>query len=100
MYSDATTTRGFVLRAGAFSKIDYPLQANTFVWGINDSGEISGYYNDATNMSHGFVFTGGAYSQVDVAGAKGTMLARIKNDGEVVGACNDALGGQQGIFGS
>jgi uncharacterized membrane protein len=99
VWSDATTTRGFLLQGGVFTPIAFPLATRTSAFGINDSGEIAGFYDDAAGITHGFVFAAGAYSTVDVAGARSTQLTRIKNDGAVTGVCTDALTAQHGLIG-
>jgi hypothetical protein len=39
-------------------------------FGINDTGEIAGFYNDAAGNIHGVVLSNGAFSTVGVAGAR------------------------------
>jgi hypothetical protein len=82
-----------------FTPVDFPLATSTSAFGITDTGEIAGFYDDAAGNTHGFVFAGGAFSTVDVAGARGTLLTRIKNGGSVTGVCTDALNGQHGLTG-
>ena len=82
-----------------FTPINFPLATSTTAFGINDTGEIAGFYTDAASNSHGFVYAGGAFSTVDVAGARGTQLTRIKNGGAVTGVCTDALNEQHGLIG-
>ena len=36
--------------------INFPLAASTTAFGINDTGEIAGYYTDAAGNTHGFVY--------------------------------------------
>jgi probable HAF family extracellular repeat protein len=82
-----------------FTPINFPRAASTTAFGINDTGEIAGYYTDAAGNTHGFVYAGGAFSTVDVAGTRGTQLTRIKNGGGVTGVYTDALTGQHGLIG-
>jgi probable HAF family extracellular repeat protein len=82
-----------------FTPINFPLATGTTAFGINDTGEITGYYTDAAGSTHGFVYAGGAFSTVDVAGARDTQLTRIKNEGAVTGVYTDALTGQYGLIG-
>jgi probable HAF family extracellular repeat protein len=82
-----------------FTPINFPLATSTTAFGINETGEIAGYYTDAAGNTHGFVYAGAAFSTVDVAGARGTQLTRIKNGGAVTGVCTDALTGQHGLIG-
>jgi hypothetical protein len=66
---------------------------------VNDSGEISGYYADATGVLHGFIYSKGAFAEVDVAGSSGTELTRIKNLGAITGVFSDALSESHGMKG-
>lgn len=58
-YQDAAgAQQNFLDSSGRFEPFDFPARfAATFVSAqtINDLGEIVGYYNDASNVSHGFV---------------------------------------------
>ena len=40
-----------------FTTLDVPGSTDTFASGINDGGEIVGYYTDFLGMSHGFLAT-------------------------------------------
>ena len=99
MWSDATGSHGFLLHGGVFTPIDFPLATSTSAFGINDTGEIAGFYSDAAGNVHGFIFAGSAFSTVEVAGARGTQLTRIKNGGQVTGICIDALNEVHGLIG-
>jgi hypothetical protein len=99
IWSDATGSHGFLLQAGAFTPINFPLATSTTAVGINDTGEIAGFYSDAAGNTHGFIYASGAFSTVDVAGARGTQLTRIKNGGPVTGVFTDALNEQHGLTG-
>jgi probable HAF family extracellular repeat protein len=88
-----------VLHAGVFTPINFPLATSTSAFGINDAGEIAGFYSDAAGNAHGFIYGDGAFSTVDVAGARGTQLIRIKNGGQVTGVYTDALNEVHGLTG-
>jgi hypothetical protein len=69
-----------------------PLAAldSTFAMGINNSGEIVGYYFDKTKpaydaAAHGFIYQNGTFTTVDGPGAVNTYLSAINNNGEIVG---------------
>jgi probable HAF family extracellular repeat protein len=53
-----------------FTPINFPLATSTSAFGINDTGEIAGFYSDAAGNTHGFIFAGGSFNIVDVAGAR------------------------------
>ena len=82
-----------------FTSINFPLATSTTAYGINDTGEIAGFYSDGAGKSHGFIYAGGAFSTVDVAGAGSTLLTRIKNEGAVTGVYYDALNEGHGLTG-
>jgi len=84
------TGNGFLLSGGVFTPINFPAAANTTAFGINDSGEISGYFQDAAMAYHGFIFANGNWSQIDVAGAIGTQITQIKNNHNITGTYFDS----------
>jgi len=89
------TGNGFLLSGGVFTPINFPAAATTTAFGINDSGEISGYFQDAAMTYHGFIFANGNWSQIDVAGASGTQLAQIKNNHNITGIYFDSSVGME-----
>jgi uncharacterized membrane protein len=72
-----------------FIPIDVPFTGvlNTFAEGINDSGDIVGFYSVGTAI-HGFLDSGGAFTPIDIPFADpGTSSAAGINDlGQIVGA--------------
>lgn len=77
-----------------FTTIDDPLATagpsgadpayGTYLSGINDSGQIVGYYTDS-NGNHGFVDNGGIFTIIaDPLGGDTTPLG-INNSGQIVG---------------
>jgi hypothetical protein len=56
-YRDGNTEHGFLDDHGAFVYFDIPGAIATRNTGINDFGQIVGYYNDASGHSHGFLMT-------------------------------------------
>ena len=91
-FTVAADYKGFVYDGENFTTIADPLGANgTFAQGINDAGEVVGYYVDANNQKHGFIDNGGVFTTVDDAlGVHGTVLNGINNAGAVVGYYVDA----------
>ena len=75
---------------GSFISLDFPLAQNTVAIGINDSGEVAGYYQDAALVNHGFIYANGVFSRVDVTGGSGTELTRITNQGAITGLYLDS----------
>ena len=64
----------------------------TFAQGINNVGQIAGFYAKADGTSHGFVLTRGRFTTVDVPGASWTEVYSINGRGELVGTFEDATG--------
>ena len=63
---------------------------NTFVFGINATGQIVGSYVDNLNKFHGFLYTAGTYVTLDVPGATFTQAEAISSSGQIVGVFNDS----------
>lgn len=80
-----------------FSSIDVPGAVSTLAYDLNDSGAVTGYYQDETAV-HGFVFNGGTFSVVDYPGALYiTEAMGINNAGQVVGSYQPVGGGSAGF---
>ncbi len=52
-----TTYEGYVLNGSPFTYINAPGATSTTVTGINDSGDLVGFYEDSAGKSHGFIAT-------------------------------------------
>jgi probable HAF family extracellular repeat protein len=74
-----------------FSTLDVPgsSYASTFAQGINDSGQIVGWYVDAGGR-HGFLLDNGTYTTLDPSGSIRTEAYGINNAGKIVGSYTDA----------
>ena len=71
----------------SFTTIDVPGARETAAYGMNNSGEIVGYYVADPLAIHGFLDTGGSFTTIDAPGATaGTFLYGINNSGQIVGA--------------
>jgi probable HAF family extracellular repeat protein len=83
-----------------FTTIDDPFGSNfTVAQGINASGQVVGYYQDANHHSHGFLYNGGIYTTLDdpSAGIK-TFAQGINDAGQIVGFYADPTGNQHGFL--
>jgi len=87
---------GFEYSGGAYTIIDDPLAPaghSSVATGINDLGQIVGYYSDSNNVTHSFLYSGGKYINIDDPLATGGTFATGINDaGEIVGYYIDASG--------
>ena len=76
----------------SFRAIDFPGAVATQAWGINNNGDIVGFFFDGATY-HGFLLSGGTFTQLDAPGASfGTLTYGINNNGSVVGAFSDSSG--------
>ena len=68
-----------------FTPIDFPGAVLTNAQGINDQGEIVGFYTDGGGRTHGFVQSGGHFRSVDYPNADATQALGIGPAGDIVG---------------
>jgi len=89
---------GFLYSDGKYTTLDDPLApinnphttGGTLALGINDKGQIVGYYKDSSGTSHGFLYSGGTYTTFDdplggLCFNLGTFPNGINNNGQIVG---------------
>jgi len=74
----------FLKDGSSYTTFDYPGAIGTNVWGINDAGQIVGYYWDSTG-SHGFLKDGSSYTTFDYPGPVWTYAYGINDAGQIVG---------------
>jgi uncharacterized membrane protein len=79
------------LRGGSFTTIDVPGATRTAAYGINNSGQIVGWFRDALG-DHVFLDTGGSFTTINAPGATNTYAYGINDSGQIVGYFTDALG--------
>src|SRR5207244_6442987 len=82
---------GFVLDHGSDTTLDVPGSTSTVASGINDSGQIVGYYEDAGGTWHGFLLDQGSYTTLDVPGSERTYATGINASGQIVGWYPNAI---------
>src|SRR5262249_56706648 len=74
------------------------IESGTFARGINDAGQVVGYYNGSDGV-HGFLESGGTYTTLDdPLGARGTYATGINNFGQIVGYFIDVNGVVHGFI--
>jgi len=87
---------GFVDIGGKFTTLHDPLAVGdvtnpqavgvTFAFGINNNGDIVGYYFDSEGVALGFVDVGGKYTTLyDPSSTHGTVATGIDDYGDIVG---------------
>ena len=57
--------QGFLYSGGTATILSDPFATITAALGINDVGQIVGFYADSSNHQHGFLLSGGAYTTID-----------------------------------
>ena len=79
-------TDSFVYNNGAYTSLNYPGAATTYAAGINDSGQISGYYQPVSSGdSFGFFDDAGTFTSIEAPGTYQTFVLGLNNLGVVVG---------------
>lgn len=78
------TVHGFLFHGGVYSQIDYPGTVGTQVRGINNAGDVTGTYVEATGRSFGFILKDGAYHQIHVPGSSLTDVYQAQDNGVVM----------------
>jgi probable HAF family extracellular repeat protein len=80
----------------SYSTLNEPLSTyGTNALGINDSGQIVGYYVDSNPFYHGFLYSGGTYTTLDDPSARntgGTFAEGINASGQTVGYYGGSVG--------
>jgi hypothetical protein len=68
--------------------------------GINDLGDIVGFYADASGFQHGYIDDEGVFTTFDPTGSTNTTINGINNLGDIVGFYTDANGDTVGFVGT
>jgi len=80
------TSLGFLDMGGVISTIDPFGSTNTQALGVNDSGEIVGFYVDPmTGVQHGYIDNGGVFTTFDPPGSTNTTINGVNDLGDIVG---------------
>jgi probable HAF family extracellular repeat protein len=82
----------FLWSKGQYTYLRVPGSGETEARGINDEGQIVGFWLDDTLSIHGFVFANGTFTEVTVPGGSMVELWGINNAGQVVGSYTDEAG--------
>jgi probable HAF family extracellular repeat protein len=68
-----------------YTSIDYPNAKLTNALGINDVGDIVGYYYYSPTARHGFLYSNGQYTSIEYPNAAQTEAWAINDTGQIVG---------------
>jgi probable HAF family extracellular repeat protein len=77
--------------------IDVPGSVETWARGVNNQGEVVGYYLDQQPRIRGFKWKNGSFGALDFPGAGLTVPSKINDSGEVVGYFIDGTGFPHGF---
>jgi hypothetical protein len=82
------STAGSASAGYVFTTFDAPGAAQgTFALGLNQSGEVVGYFRDGANVNHGFLRdTAGGFTVIDFPGAGATSASGITSSGQIFGS--------------
>ena len=90
---DGEKTIGFTLIDGVFTTYDFPGSANTYFYGLDNTGKAAGHYKDIDGFYHGVILEGGELRQYDFPGAAETQIYGISDEtGALSGNIVDAAG--------
>jgi parallel beta-helix repeat protein len=68
-----------------FTDIDYPGASATYARGINDAGDIVGFFMNADNLARGFLLRGGKFTEIHFPDARQTWAWGINSRGDISG---------------
>lgn len=90
------TMHGILRDDGKVRRFPTPASMNN---GINDRGDIVGYYTDMmTGFAHGYLLKNGASTLIDFPGAVNTSAWDINNPGQIVGTYSKKDGSAHGFL--
>ena len=97
---DGENMIGFTLIDGVLSTYDVPGSLTFGFYGLNNAGQVVGFYQDANEVSHGVVVKDGELTQFDFPGAAETEIFGVSESGLLIGDIFDADGAIHGFVGS
>lgn len=65
--------------------VKYPKASQTSARSTNKTGQISGWYEDASSKFRGFVKTGNIFQPINYPGATATFAYHMNGSGQVAG---------------
>ncbi len=89
-YYTFSGNRAFLYSGGEFTLLpEFPSLSASSALGINDAGQIVGYYVDTKTPGslpdHGFLYSNGTLTTIDFPGALWTVASSINNVGQIAG---------------
>jgi len=71
-----------------YTTLQVPGSSNTWATGVNNNGDIIGYYTSG-GVTQGFLFTNGEFQTISPCPDAGAEPMGINDEGVIVGTCND-----------
>jgi probable HAF family extracellular repeat protein len=91
VYTANSSSNGFIYSDGAYTTLDDPLGVTTSLTGINDSGQIVGYYTDGSGINYGFIYNDGVFTTIDgPGGSTNSEVVGINDSGQILLVYNSA----------
>ena len=97
--ADGENMVGFTLIDGVLSTYDVPDSLTFGFYGLNNAGQVVGFYQDANEISHGVIVQNGELTQYDFPGAAETEIFGVSESGLLIGDIFDAEGAIHGFVG-
>ncbi len=95
------TSYGYLDVGGAITTIDPFGSTFTQALGVNDLGEIVGFYTDSSGDQHGYIDNGGVFTSFDPPDSASTTINGLNDKGDIVGFyTNPATDTVDGFVGS
>ncbi|MGB9368450.1 MAG: FG-GAP-like repeat-containing protein [Xanthobacteraceae bacterium] len=95
--TDQTTATKLIdvaaLPQGDFVTLDDPIANQTRAFGINDAGQIAGFYVQALSGQHGFLYSGGSFTTLDDPNHTSEAAQGINDSTVVVGSASPPTSG-------
>jgi len=93
----STGSSGVVVHNGSASTFAYPGSLSTQALGLNEFGQVAGYYTDERGTEHGFFGAPGRLQSFDVPDATSRRAEAINDWGQIVGSYVDSSGMTHGF---
>src|SRR5579862_761767 len=76
-------TRGMCQSELTFTTVDFPGFATyNAPLGIDDRGDLAGFYDDSTGAIHGYICVKGKFSTIDYPGSTSTYCSSMTENGD------------------
>jgi hypothetical protein len=99
--ADFSTSVAWIWHAGTsayfFFTVPGAAPYSTSPSGINDKGQVAGYFNNSSGVEYGFLKQGRTHATFELPGASATGPNGINNNGMIVGQWRDEAGAAQGF---